>query len=124
MIAPGRGPLPASEPALGLRVRTFVSTVLLPLLVLCGRCFDSHLGQGRCRGGQDLGGRAQLTRAMTFLVSQLRGTANPAQVPPVLTHMWAESYLGCNCSVTESQEGSYLLLVPPEQQRTGKAVPC
>lgn len=42
----------------------------------CG--FDFQLGQGRCRGDQDLRGRAQLTKATSFPMFWVRGTTNPA----------------------------------------------
>lgn len=99
-----------------------VRGVLAPVGVH-GYCFDFHLGQGRCRGGQDLRGGAQLTKATTRPVSQLRGTANPARVP--CPHSGEEGHTRAESSETKPWEGSYLLLVPLcGQQKKEKSVAC
>lgn len=113
----GRGPPTPPQSHLSQSQRQ-PGCVLTPLgsVVLHGCCLDSHLGQGRRRGGQDLRGGAQLARARTLSVSLPRGTADPACVPPC-SQSWAEPRSSWDCPVTKSWDGSHRLGASLRQPR-------
>lgn len=124
MTVSGKGPLPIPEPLSQvsqlLPVCTCVCvcvpvTFLGPLLVPHGCGFDFYLDNGRCRGGQDLRGRAQFTKATTFPAPRGGGHYQPTWRSPVPTQGWVEPRL-LTLFCDQSWEGCRLLLVPLWEQ--------